>query len=463
MFDYLSKFQNLSKELQTVVSSPKATQVVDGLEAKYGVDLASTVIRIMIKDIPWPGVVDFLVREHNLTPAKAQELQRELLANLFFNTKEYLGIQVEPGGVAKINNKPAPQNLPTENNQNKVDNLDEVALLAGIKTAEEKTRLESIVAIFKKGVRDSIGTIDALIKPFANGGLSLNKEQAEKVVNLISGITKKEPVAPKMNKPKTPLEKLDYVQDADYDLGALAKKVGKSKTFSKEELKHELAPPPPVVTQKQPAKNLTQIKNSFTKIKDKFVKKKDNNIKQSFLEEPVIHENKNSVQAKVELKTTAVKNEKPAISNDVDINKQDARNKTNEISRPIVERTDPTKPQVNDIIKPTTRRIQGPVEELANMDLINFNRIGDDPQMIINTIKSKIDLLEQESYTKRQQGINAWRRSPVYTMYLSLGEQSIHEGKPIETIIKEKIDQGKMILTYKQFQTIGELNGKLKV
>ena len=128
-----------------------------------------------------------------------------------------------------------------------------------------------------------------------------------------------------------------------------------------------------------------------------------------------------------------------------------------------MERTDPTKPQVNDIIKPTTRRIQGPVEELANMDLINFNRIGDDPQMIINTIKSKIDLLEQESYTKRQQGINAWRRSPVYTMYLSLGEQSIHEGKPIETIIKEKIDQGKMILTYKQFQTIGELNGKLKV
>ena len=51
MFDYLDKFNNLSSELKSAVSSPEVVRQIDELEKKYQIDLAAFIMRIMIKEI----------------------------------------------------------------------------------------------------------------------------------------------------------------------------------------------------------------------------------------------------------------------------------------------------------------------------------------------------------------------------------------------------------------------------
>ena len=130
------------------------------------------------------------------------------------------------------------------------------------------------------------------------------------------------------------------------------------------------------------------------------------------------------------------------------------------MQRPI-SRVEQDKPRMDDILQPPTR-LQGPIEELANLDLINFHRLGGSPEVVISKIQNKIKLLEQESYTRRQQGINAWRHSPVYKMYVDLGQQSLLSGKPVAELIK--INAGrKDRLTLEEFNAILELNRQLRV
>ena len=48
MFDYLTKFNELPRELREKVSSPAAIVAVDALEKKYGVNLAALVLKVMV-------------------------------------------------------------------------------------------------------------------------------------------------------------------------------------------------------------------------------------------------------------------------------------------------------------------------------------------------------------------------------------------------------------------------------
>ncbi len=106
-------------------------------------------------------------------------------------------------------------------------------------------------------------------------------------------------------------------------------------------------------------------------------------------------------------------------------------------------------------------RVQGPVEELANFNLENFRKLAENAKQSTDKILEKIELLTNQSYEKRAEGIEAWYRSPVYKMYLSLGSQSMEEGKPIEEVIKEKQENAEKTLSMAEFDAIAELNNKL--
>lgn len=106
--------------------------------------------------------------------------------------------------------------------------------------------------------------------------------------------------------------------------------------------------------------------------------------------------------------------------------------------------------------------LTGPVEELSYMTLQNFRRLANSPAGQAEKILNKIFLLEKESVTKKAQGIEAWRSSDVYRLYLELGEESLKVAKDIATIIQDRLNNGQDTLSVEEFSAISDLNKNLR-
>lgn len=126
------------------------------------------------------------------------------------------------------------------------------------------------------------------------------------------------------------------------------------------------------------------------------------------------------------------------------------------------------KPKISDVqdVEPNSNNkkyvLTGPVEELRGMTLKNFRFLGTNAQDRTNKILEKITLLEQDSYTKKVAGIKAWRESQVNQLYLSIGSDSMAEGKEIATLIDSKKAAGEDTLTIQEFTAISDLNKSLR-
>jgi len=107
-------------------------------------------------------------------------------------------------------------------------------------------------------------------------------------------------------------------------------------------------------------------------------------------------------------------------------------------------------------------KVMGPIDEIKYLDLTAFRRLGGDPFKTAEKIKSKLALLEEESYGKRLEGIKAWRLSPIFKLYLALGGLSISANKPIDVIIEERKLAGGEYLTADEFRAIMDLNKNLR-
>jgi len=108
------------------------------------------------------------------------------------------------------------------------------------------------------------------------------------------------------------------------------------------------------------------------------------------------------------------------------------------------------------------RQLSGPVEELEQMTLIEFRRLGATPAEAATKIKAMIELLEHESYTKKLDGINAWGKNEISQFYRLLGQTSMKEAKSIEQIITNRLESNKPTLTMEEFSAVMELNQELR-
>ena len=104
----------------------------------------------------------------------------------------------------------------------------------------------------------------------------------------------------------------------------------------------------------------------------------------------------------------------------------------------------------------------GPLDEIKYMDLINFRRLDREPVKSAEKIKSKINLLAEEDYGKRLEGVKFWRLSPINKLYLEIGSSSISENKPVDVIIEERKMAGLDYLTADEFKVIMDLNKSLR-
>ncbi len=105
--------------------------------------------------------------------------------------------------------------------------------------------------------------------------------------------------------------------------------------------------------------------------------------------------------------------------------------------------------------------VMGPVEELKAISLADFRKLADSPQEAAEKILEKISYLEDESLIKRAAGIKAWKESEVYKLYLTIGNLSLTQKKPVEQVILELSKAGRPYLTPVEFQAIADLNNRL--
>lgn len=108
------------------------------------------------------------------------------------------------------------------------------------------------------------------------------------------------------------------------------------------------------------------------------------------------------------------------------------------------------------------KTLTGPVEELEVMSLNTFRRYGSTGLERAQKILQKINILEKDSVTKKTLGITAWRKSPVYQLYLELGSASLMKGQEISQMIADKKIAGQEVLTFEEFQAISDLNKLLR-
>ena len=106
-------------------------------------------------------------------------------------------------------------------------------------------------------------------------------------------------------------------------------------------------------------------------------------------------------------------------------------------------------------------RIHGPVGELQALTLVDWHRWGT-PEQAAQVVQDKINLLAEDSLTKKAEGIKAWKNSEIHKLYLEIGEESINKGKSVAQIIQERQRQSSPTLTEKEFNTVVELNENLR-
>ena len=129
-------------------------------------------------------------------------------------------------------------------------------------------------------------------------------------------------------------------------------------------------------------------------------------------------------------------------------------------SKPLTPQAPQQRPKIEDVkFKP---RLVGPIEEIGALNLTDFRRLAQSPEDIIEKILEKINILEEESFSKKIEAIKVWKQSDVYQLYLEIGGQSMENKTAIADIIVQREKNGQPTLSEAEFEAISDLNQKLR-
>lgn len=119
-----------------------------------------------------------------------------------------------------------------------------------------------------------------------------------------------------------------------------------------------------------------------------------------------------------------------------------------------------SRPRVEDVARPvaSAEKLAGPLQEIGNMTLERFRRLGETPEVVTKRMTDLIALLENESFEKRLAGIQAWKTCPLQKQYLGLIAQSFMTKKSVGDLIAEKQKAGEPVLSAAEVQMIISLN-----
>lgn len=288
-------------------------------------------------------------------------------------------------------------------------------------------RLAKLILSYLQDIRDEVEFKDSLLKSEKIGGVGLDMETVENLLQTLRskkadwqkmGINLKQAVLPAM------------VSEQEIDVAAKPKK-----NF---DLLEQIAP-----KQETDIEDLLKERGLSVAETKSVLNPAQPNLVQEIMDEEDFLESQKELPAP-QVTVSAVE-AAPAPARQV-----------NPINQPMVKRTEPkSRPQISDVkFEP---RLYGPVDELAALTLTDFRRLSKDPVQAAQKIADKLEILESESVVMRSQGILALKSSPLYKVYAEIMNKSLLEGKPFEQAIKERGD-----ITLVEFKAIMELNKSLK-
>ncbi len=452
MLAYLEKFNQLPAATRSKVSDSRAMAIIEDLEKKYQVTLAALIMKVVVGEISLNDLTANLVKE-NLAKERAELLARELKEKIFLN----FGDKMPPAEAKVVNEAPAADIKvkgasfffsPEDESEirelaKKIEEGEKILLSAeaieiklgeitdraqiNFGSVELSERFKQILKTYLRGIRNRLETRVALVKPFANGGLSFDEDSADKVMSLadkvLNGkkVESMKPLAkiriPEMEEAAAAVKpaRVEIARDAVYDFSKLKKTLGDARDRQTETIKNDL-------------------------------KKLDTG-----------HELSAPASAKAPTSKPVSAALKPAAPEIAPLAAQ----------MPLIKRrfeaenlSQSPRAKLQDV--KYVPKVMGPLDEIKYLDLTGFRRLDRDPARIIDKIKSKIDLLAEEDYAKKLEGIRFWRSSPVNRQYLEIGHLSISSGKPIDVIIEEKKARGEESLTAQEFEAIMDLNKSLR-
>lgn len=488
MFDYLQKFNDLPENLRNSVSSEAAMSVISSLEKEYKIDLASTVMKVMIKSLPLADLPTYFVSDFSLNPEDAKKLTADLKEKLFFMVSNYLGYN--PSYSSIIPKMTPVSNLKTENNPENTYYLeaDKIIKNSGIifASSELNIRLKNVLLTYLKGVRSRVDIRLTLSKDILSGGLGLSHQVIDKIFKLGDGfiLNKSQnritpPIQPRKEINKEALEKVRQVyekheplQEIPYNiqdtiknkqikaarvnlnlplnednLRLSAPKIANKKLLEAPERNglltvNNLNKAIKQVSQVAPVAVLPQnnqvVKNNIPDVNNSLKINLPLNVEQGKETGPKINrppEKKPNVITRI---LKPVDNSKEDIVKQIALVEKDGKQESiiskrneavlkSEVNNPklfSVEREQLPKTQ------PLISDIQppktmGPLDELRYLDITNFRRMGSSPAEVIAKIETKIRLLEKGGYDNMISGVLAWRDSLVNSLYLKMGQEAL--------------------------------------
>lgn len=405
MLEYLKKFNALPAEVKAKVSSEEAIAAIEALEKKYQVALAALVMKVMVKEVALGGLAAYLVKE-NLGKIRAEELARELKEKIF----SFLDAQT-----------PAAKGASFFFSADDEAEIRELAKNIGqpakieepvVPVVPVEQKLEEVIrrAQINFGSVELADRFSQILKTYLRGIRDRLETKMTLVKPFVSG-------------------GLSFDHDSAEKVMVLADKAIKAKPG-------ETMAPWPKIKLPELAAIGREAAYDFSRLK-----KPEDKIKADLKKLDTGHE------LPAPPKPTAP----PTAAGQMPLIKR--RFEAENLSQS-------TKARIEDV--KFVPKVMGPIDEIKYLDLTAFRRLGGDPFKTAEKIKSKLALLEEESYGKRLEGIKAWRLSPIFKLYLALGGLSISANKPINVIIEERKLAGGEYLTADEFRAIMDLNKNLR-
>ena len=319
---------------------------------------------------------------------------------------------------------------------------------------EARQKLEGILLIHLKDIRDGFETGETLGGAASPAGISLNPEEVEKIISLARkklqqlGEKTKEEELQKI-KVATAGEKTKSGEIREKTFGEIKNKMD----ARWQEITRKAAPPPmdvpeeliapPVGMQVKAAGELPKISKAPPVMEKSLPSAPPAPVKKEIPAAPP-RPTKTPFDLPEEEKPKPLQIFKP-------ISPQQVR-------RPTPPRDN--RPRLDDV--KYVPKLVGPVEELREMTLVDWRRLNTNPVLAAEKVKEKLGLLERETFTKKIAGIKAWQESEVNKLYLEIGRESLQKGLPVDKVIASRLAEGKPAITVEEYRAIMELNRSLR-
>ncbi|QQS60147.1 hypothetical protein IPN41_03420 [Candidatus Falkowbacteria bacterium] len=437
MLTYLTKFSKLPKNIQSKINDPSVMALIDDLSKQYKVNLASTVMKIMVGEIKFDALIAYLINELGLSAEAAKNLDLRLRRGVFADVIDYIlgedsGAKLVFSEADEAEVRKSKQDLTASEFDDAIDGfVEEIVKQSRLNFSEKLTagKFRQVVKTYLRGSRDKLATMEALTKASELGGVALSKDAAERTLIIANNFIKTESkkVESPPQKIKLPEDIIATVATEAYDLTTSLRDQGKLKNIparpvaAKSQLldvDHELMPPPPAVMPIQPIPvPAVPLTDSRQVVKEAIQAKKVDKFKLRKITTPV----------------TPVNN---------------------------VVAGEGGKVRMDDVRY--TAKALSPVEELRSFTLLNFRRLDPDALKAVEKIKSKIELLGNENYAKKIEAVVAWNESPLNRLYVAVCRRSLNENLPLGAVLDRELKKDKDFLKPEELSAIISLNKSLK-